>query len=106
MSNSSKKTVSGAENINWDLSDLYKSSNDPQLQKDKKEVLTAADDFAKKYKGRIEELSVDEFKELLKEYEAIQDLGGKIGSFAYLQWSTNTGNSEFGKLVQESNELS
>ena len=39
------------------------------------------------------------------EYEALQDKGGKIGSFAYLQWSTNTTNSGYGKLVQEANEL-
>lgn len=42
---------------------------------------------------------------MLMEYEALQDKGGKIGSFAYLQWSTNTTNSGYGKLVQEANEL-
>lgn len=103
MSNS--KTLTGAEEINWDLSDLYSSSNDPQLAKDKESLLKEADAFAKKYKGRIAGLSVSEFKEMLQEYEALQDKGGKIGSFAYLQWSTNTGNSEYGKLIQESNEL-
>ncbi len=106
MSNTAKKAKNGAENINWDLSDLYNSSNDPQLKKDKESVLEDADTFASKYKGRIDELSASEFKGLLEEYEAIQDKGGKIGSFAYLQWSTDTGNSSFGKLVQESNELS
>lgn len=106
MSNTTKKTKTGAESINWDLSDLYTSSDDPQLKKDKIEVLALADKFANKYKGRIAELSTTEFKKLLQEYETIQDRGGKIGSFAYLQWSTNTANSEFGKLVQESNELS
>ncbi len=106
MTKDSKKSKNGAEKINWDLSDLYKSSNDPQLQKDKKEVLKAADNFAKKYKGKVAKLSADEFKVLLEEYEKIQDKGGKIGSFAYLQWSTDTSNSEYGKLVQESNELS
>ena len=47
------KAENGAEKINWDLSDLYKSSDDPQLQKDKKEVLAATDKFADKYKGKI-----------------------------------------------------
>ena len=105
MSDTSTKLHTGAEEINWDLSDLYSSSNDPQLAKDKESLLSEADDFATKYKGRIAGLSVSEYKEMLHEYEALQDKGGKIGSFAYLQWSTNTGNSEFGKLVQESNEL-
>jgi oligoendopeptidase F len=105
MSESTEKKVTGAENIHWDLSDLYASSDDPQLAKDKEDVLSEADAFAEKYKGRIADLSVSEFKEMLQAYEALQDKGGKIGSFAYLQWSTDTGNSEFGKLVQEANEL-
>ncbi|MBO6534600.1 MAG: M3 family oligoendopeptidase [Balneolaceae bacterium] len=105
MSESTEKKVTGAENIHWDLSDLYASSDDPQLAKDKQDVLSEADAFAEKYKGRIADLSVSEFKEMLQAYEALQDKGGKIGSFAYLQWSTDTGNSEFGKLVQEANEL-
>ena len=102
---SESKKLTGAEKINWDLSDLYSSSNDPQLAKDKKSLLEEADAFASKYKGNIARLSVSEFKEMLREYEALQDKGGKIGSFAYLQWSTNTANTDYGKLVQESNEL-
>lgn len=105
MSDTPSKMKTGAENINWDLSDLYTSSEDPQLAKDKVEILKQADHFASKYKGRVTDLNVSEFKEMLQEYEALQDKGGKIGSFAYLQWSTNTSNPDFGKLVQESNEL-
>ncbi|RNC79948.1 MAG: M3 family oligoendopeptidase [Balneola sp.] len=105
MSELATKESNGAENIHWDLSDLYKSGNDPQLMKDKESLLNEADAFASKYKGRISALSVEEFKSMLQEYESLQDKGGKIGSFAYLQWSTDTTNSEYGKLVQESNEL-
>lgn len=105
MSETPAKPITGAEEINWDLSDLYTSSEDPNLAKDKEEILNEADAFAAKYKGKIAELSVSEFKAMLMEYEALQDKGGKIGSFAYLQWSTNTTNSGYGKLVQEANEL-
>ncbi|WP_018126827.1 M3 family oligoendopeptidase [Balneola vulgaris] len=101
----SEKAVNGAEKINWDLSDLYKSADDPQLIEDKKTVLEDAEAFATKYKGLVASLDAPAFKEMLQEYEAIQDKGGKIGSFAYLQWSTDTGNSAYGKLVQDSNEL-
>lgn len=105
MSETPAIPITGAEKINWDLSDLYTSSEDPNLAKDKEEILNEADAFAAKYKGKIAELSVSEFKAMLMEYEALQDKGGKIGSFAYLQWSTNTTNSGYGKLVQEANEL-
>ncbi len=105
MSDTAAKRITGAEEINWDLSDLYTSSEDPQLARDKEDILNQADAFAAKYKGKIADLSVLEFMGMLQEYEALQDKGGKIGSFAYLQWSTNTTNPEYGKLVQEANEL-
>ena len=36
----------------WNLSDLYKSTKDPQIQKDLAEYKKKAADFAKKYKGK------------------------------------------------------
>ncbi|WP_020402406.1 M3 family oligoendopeptidase [Gracilimonas tropica] len=106
MSEKDKHKKTGAEHINWDLSDLYSSNNDPQLAKDKEIVIEDADAFSEKYRGRINELAASEFKTMLDEYEEILDRSGKIGSFAYLQWSTDTTNTDYGKLVAESNELS
>lgn len=106
MSNTSKNKKTGADQIHWDLSDLYSSNEDPQLAKDKELVLEDAEAFSEKYRGNIHKLSASEFKAMLVEYEAILDISGKIGSFAYLQWSTDTGNTDYGKLVAESNELS
>lgn len=106
MSNTTEHKKTGAENINWDLSDLYTSNDDPQLAKDKELVLEVAEAFAEKYRGKISELSAGDFKIMLDEYEEILDTSGKIGSFAYLQWSTDTGNTDYGKLVAETNELS
>lgn len=106
MSETTENKKTGAENINWDLSDLYDSNEDPKLAKDKKAILKQAEDFSDKYRGKISELSANEFRNMLEEYESILDTSGKIGSFAYLQWSTDTGNTDFGKLVAETNELS
>lgn len=106
MSENSSKKKTGAENINWDLTDLYSSNEDPQLAKDKKQVIEQAEAFGEKYRGKIADLSASDFKEMLDEYEKILDISGKIGSFAYLQWSTDTTNTDYGKLVAESNELS
>ncbi|WP_103665158.1 M3 family oligoendopeptidase [Gracilimonas amylolytica] len=106
MSETTENKKTGAENINWDLSDLYTSNDDPKLAGDKKSILKEAEEFSKKYRGKIAELSAGEFKNMLDGYEAILDTSGKIGSFAYLQWSTDTGNTDYGKLVAETNELS
>ncbi|MFN1834374.1 M3 family oligoendopeptidase [Balneola sp. MJW-20] len=106
MNNTPEKALNGAENIRWDLSDLYSSNADPALKSDKELLLKKADQFASAYRGKVSDLKPSAFNEMLQEYESILDLSGKIGSFAYLQWSTNTSNTDYGKLVAESDELS
>jgi oligoendopeptidase F len=54
----------------------------------------------------VAELSPAEFAEALHNYEEIAGLLGKLGSYAYLNWSTNTENPQLGKLLQQMNELS
>ena len=96
----------GAEDVRWDLSDLYASIDDPALQSDREKVVQKAEDFSEKYKGRIADLDAAQFRQALEEYEEIIDLMGRIGSYAHLIWSTNTSDAAYGKLVQQANELS
>ncbi len=104
---STKETkATSAQNVEWDLSDLYEAVDDPALQKDKEKVQKQAKQFASAYKGEIASFNAQEMKEALKEYEQIMELLGKIGSYAQLIWSTETSNAQYGKLVQEANELS
>ncbi len=105
MSENTKKKT-GAENIQWDLSDLYKSIDDPQLEQDREKVLEKAREFAEAYKGTITDLNAGQFKRVLKEYEEILEMIGKIGSYAHLIWSTDTSKAEYGKLIQQAKELS
>lgn len=105
MSENTKKKT-GAENIQWDLSDLYKSIDDPQLSRDREKVLEKAEAFADSYKGEITDLDSEQFKQALEEYEEILEMIGKIGSYAHLIWSTDTSKAEYGKLIQQAKELS
>ncbi|PKD45111.1 M3 family oligoendopeptidase [Rhodohalobacter barkolensis] len=102
---SKNKTETGAENVAWDLSDLYNSPEDPKLAEDKKQLLKEADDFSDKYHSKIEMLSAAEFADALRAYEKLIQRAGKIGSYAHLIWSTNTEDAKLGKLLQEANEL-
>lgn len=101
---SDKKT--GAENVHWDLGDLYDSIEDPALQKDKDKVQQMAGKFSTTYKGKVKSFEAKELHQALQEYEELIELIGKIGSYAHLLWSTNTNQAEYGKLMQEANELS
>lgn len=100
------KTKTGAEDILWDLSDLYDGINDDQLKADQKKVHTKADAFAEKYRGTMDDIDAEGLSGALGEYEDILELIGKIGSYSHLLWSTDTNKPEYGKLMQQSNELS
>src|SRR5699024_3896855 len=103
-SQESKQT--GAESIRWDLSDLYDSIDDPALADDRALVRSKTQAFAASYKGEVTGFDEERMREALEDYEAIMELLGKIGSYAQLIWSTDTGSAEYGKLVQEARELS
>ena len=97
---------SGAEEILWDLGDLYSGGSDPQLEKDLSESTKRAASFASSYRGRIAALDAPELARLLQEYEQILELSGKAGTFAYLHWSTNTEDPARGALLQRLHEHS
>ncbi len=105
MNSESAGKETGAEQVHWDLSDLYRSPEDPALAEDRKNILLEADAFAGKYKGRIGKLTKAEFLESIREYENIIQKLRKIGSYSHLLWSVNTEDAALGKLVQEANEL-
>jgi oligoendopeptidase F len=102
---SEKNKKTKAENVTWDLSDLYEGADDKNLQSDKKNVLRKAEDFAKKYHNSVKNLDVSSFNDALHEYEEIIEKIGKIASFAHLQWAADTSEASYGKLMQEANEL-
>ncbi len=105
MKSKKKEEASGAENVHWNLSDLYDSPDSPELISDKKRLITRAEKFAQKYRGKIETLSSKDFASAISEYEGILQQAGKIGSYAHLTWSVNTEDPALGKQLQEANEL-
>lgn len=94
----------GAENILWDLSVFYSSVDDPALQRDMEALEQMADTFASTYRGRVAQLDAEELVEAMIEQERISDLSGRIGSFAFLNFSTNTTDPQLGALVQKVQE--
>jgi oligoendopeptidase F len=96
----------GAEEVLWNLGDLYGGGDDPQLEKDLAESRNRAESFASGYRGRIAGLEAAELAKAIEEYEQILELSGKAGTFAYLHWSTNTEDPSRGALLQRLQEHS
>ena len=78
----------------WDLSDLYSGINDPRIAEDLENYRAAAEGFAAKYKGRLAELSAEEFYRLLQEAEERGKISSRLGEFAYLNMVTQMKNKE------------
>ncbi len=78
----------------WDLSDLYQSIKDPQIEKDLESYKKNALSLQKKYKGKMAKLSAEEFLSALKMLEKSALLSGKLGGFASLNMSTQMKNAE------------
>ena len=102
MSDETKPT--GAEEVAWDLSDLYGAAEDPRLTGDLDQADARAAGLREQYYGRIAELSPEQLRTMLQEYEAIYELVAKVGSYAYLYWSANTMEPARGALLQRATE--
>ena len=94
--------TTGAEEVHWDLSDLYPSPD--ALNEDLLQAGTEADAFEDQFRGTVSELSAEKFAAALEAFEAIQDRMGRSFTYAYLNWSTNTNDPSRGALLQRVQE--
>ncbi|WP_434055410.1 MAG: M3 family oligoendopeptidase [Roseibium sp.] len=77
----------------WDLTDLYAAMDAPEIERDLKESLERAKTFEASYKGRLAELAKDNVPALvtaIRAYEDLEDLMGRLISFAGLVYAGNT----------------
>lgn len=103
MSNKSTQTT-GADQVTWDLTDLYAAIDDAAIDRHLNEADARADELARQYRGRIAKLGADEMRNLLEAYENAYELSRKVGSYAYLNWSVNTEDPANGALLQKAME--
>lgn len=101
-----KEPLTGAENVAWDLSDLYAGIDDLRLNADLEANDREADSLGGDYRGRIPGLPAGELAELIQRYEAIAERAGKVMSFASLHWTQNTQDPARGALLQRVTERS
>jgi oligoendopeptidase F len=91
--------LTGAEDVAWDLSDLYESGDDPRIEQHVQEVEEAAAAFRERYYGRVAELSADELVEAIDERERIESIFTRAIYFAHLRFSTDMADAPRGALL-------
>ncbi|MFO0389023.1 MAG: M3 family oligoendopeptidase [Alphaproteobacteria bacterium] len=88
----------------WDLSDFYDSIKDSKIEKDYKHLEKLCAAFAKNYDGKITQLSGAALAKAITEYEIIQELFGKIGSYAGLLFAKNMADPSSAQFYQNAQE--
>jgi len=88
----------------WDLTELYKNIDDAQVNKDLEKYKKFCTDFAKKYKGKLKNLTGKELAQALKSYEDNSFIASRLGGFAYLNMSTQMKNPKAMAFYQNISE--
>ena len=91
----------------WDLSDLYPAIGSAELNRDLELSNKEAEEFAATYRGKLEKFAKNSPEALftaIKQFEAMQDRLGRIGSFAGLSYASNTSDPVRAKFYGDMNE--
>jgi oligoendopeptidase F len=93
----------------WNLSDLYRSIDAPEFKRDIERAETECVAFEKAYKGRLEELAAgahpgQSLAEPVRRYEAMEDLLGRLLSYAMLVYTGNTADPNIAKFYGDVQE--
>lgn len=103
MSDADARTPNGAENVRWNLTDLYADTE--TLREDLAGAAREARSFSDDFRGRVATLGAAELAAALEQLGAIQDRAGRAYTYAYLDWSTDTGDPSRGALLQHVREV-
>ncbi|MGN6583206.1 MAG: M3 family oligoendopeptidase, partial [Rhizobiaceae bacterium] len=92
----------------WNLSDLYPAMDSPELARDLETVASDAAAFEKRWKGTLareaERREKGALGEALRSYEAIQELIGRLYSYAGLLYSGDTSDPKRAKFYGDIQE--
>ena len=91
--------LTGAEDVAWDLSDLYDGGDDPRIEQDVEQTEAAAAAFREQYYGRVAELSAAELRDAIEERERIESTFTRAIYYAHLWFATDMNDSQRGALV-------
>jgi oligoendopeptidase F len=91
--------VTGAEEVGWDLTDLFEGIDDPRIDADVAEAEAAAAAFRERHHGKIAELDAPGLAEAVAEHERIEATIVRPLTYAHLVFATNMAEPRHGALV-------
>ncbi len=88
----------------WNLSDLYPGLKSPELESDFSEADRAAKAFEARYAGTLTTIDGAALAAALVEYQRIEEIQGRLMSYAQLQFSTDGTDAVLGQFYQSVSE--
>ncbi|WP_420562800.1 M3 family oligoendopeptidase [Thalassobaculum sp.] len=88
----------------WDLADLYPSPDGPELSGDLERSTEKAKSFRASLEGKVAGLTGADLAAAIAEYEAIEEVLGRIMSYAHLRYAGDMSDPEIGKFYQSMQE--
>ena len=98
----------------WNLHDLYESGQSEQFRRDLDRARDEAQKFRARYDGKLDSLAKQEkgaqhLAQAIKDFEALDELLGRVGSYAQLYYVENTTDPErskfYGDISQQLNDI-
>jgi oligoendopeptidase F len=93
-----------AEDVIWNLGDLYSGPSDPQIEADTKWLREQVLSFSS-YRGKVAGLGLEDLLQAIRRLEEINERAQKLLAYAYLNFSTQTSNPAASALFQSRKEL-
>jgi oligoendopeptidase F len=88
----------------WDLSDLYATPDDPRVMADLAAAEQAAKAFAQTHAGQLAALSGPAVAAAIAEFERMQEVLGRVASYAQLLFAEDSTNAVIGRFYQTVSE--
>ena len=91
--------LTGAEEVAWDLGDLYDGPDDARIESDIAQAETDAAAFRERYHGKVAGLDAQALAEAVAEHERIESSVVRPLTYAHLLFATNMADPTRGALV-------
>ncbi len=89
---------------NWNLADLYTGTESPQLTADLDRAERDARDFSTRLAGRLAGLAAADLADAIAEYERIEEVLGRVMSYAQLLFAGDSTDPAIGRFYQSMTE--
>ena len=105
MATATATPTTGAEDIHWNLGDLYPGEHPaPLVEADLAQAEELAQELAANTRGRVAGLDAAGLVDVLKRMEEIHEIEGRASAYAFLHFATDMADAPRGALLQKVQE--